>query len=140
VRADSVVARHHASFILGARTTTTAGTDSGTGTGTDSGTGHESAGGNSNSVLNISGNQLPIQACNDVVPVNGIGGDVPLSGIAAALSVTIAAAISLWLRDVLAVTSLDVTADEGQLIVTIGYTVLATSSPASLTLSVPGGP
>ena len=59
--------------------------------------------------------------------------------IAAALSVTIAAAISLWLRDVLAVTSLDVTA-EGQLIVTIGYTVLATSSPASLTLSVPGGP
>jgi hypothetical protein len=60
--------------------------------------------------------------------------------IAAALNVTIAAAISLWLRDVLAVTSLDVTADEGQLIVTIGYTVLATSSPASLTLSVPGGP
>jgi phage baseplate assembly protein W len=60
--------------------------------------------------------------------------------IAAALSVTIAAAISLWLRDVLSVTSLDVTADEGQLIVTIGYIVLATSSAASLTLSVPGGP
>jgi hypothetical protein len=43
-------------------------------------------GGNNNSVLNISGNQIPVQACNDTVPVNGIGGDVPLSGIAAALS------------------------------------------------------
>lgn len=43
-------------------------------------------GGNNNSVLNISGNQVPVQACNDTVPVNGIGGDVPLSGIAAALS------------------------------------------------------
>ena len=43
-------------------------------------------GGNNNSVLNISGNQVPVQACNDTVPVNGIGGDVPLSGVAAALS------------------------------------------------------
>jgi uncharacterized protein len=60
--------------------------------------------------------------------------------IAAALTVTIAAAISLWLRDVLSVTSLDVTAQDDQLIVTIGYTVLATSSPTSLTLTVPGGP
>ena len=60
--------------------------------------------------------------------------------IAAALNVTIAAAISLWLRDVLSVTSLDVTAQESQLIVNIGYTVLATGSPANLTLSVPGTP
>lgn len=58
--------------------------------------------------------------------------------IAAALSVTIAASISLWLRDVLSVTSLDVTAEGGELIVAIDYTVLATGSPASLTLSVPG--
>src|ERR1700689_1455847 len=43
-------------------------------------------GGNNNSLLNISGNQVPIQACNDTVPVNGIGGDAPLSGVAAALS------------------------------------------------------
>jgi phage baseplate assembly protein W len=60
--------------------------------------------------------------------------------IAAALSVTIAAAISLWLRDVLSVTSLDVTSEANELIVTIDYTVLATSAPASLTLSVPGEP
>ena len=60
--------------------------------------------------------------------------------IAAALTVTIAAAISLWLRDVLSVTSLDVTAQENQLIVSIDYTVLATGSPASLTVSVPGAP
>jgi Bacteriophage baseplate protein W len=59
--------------------------------------------------------------------------------VAAALNVTIAAAISLWLRDVLSVTSLNVTAQESQLIINIGYTVLATGSPTNLTLSVPGG-
>lgn len=58
--------------------------------------------------------------------------------IAAALNVTIAAAISLWLRDVLSVTSLDVSAQQSQLIINIGYTVLATGSPANLTLPVPG--
>jgi len=58
--------------------------------------------------------------------------------IAAALNVTIAAAISLWLRDVLSVTSLDVTAQGSQLIVNIGYTVLATGSATNLTLSTPG--
>jgi phage baseplate assembly protein W len=57
--------------------------------------------------------------------------------IAAALNVTIAAAISLWLQDVLQVTSLDVTAQGSQLNVNIGYTVLATGSPTNLTLSVP---
>jgi phage baseplate assembly protein W len=60
--------------------------------------------------------------------------------IAAALNVTIAAAISLWLQDVILVTALDVTAQDSQLIVNIGYTVLATGSPTTLTLSVPGGP
>jgi hypothetical protein len=58
--------------------------------------------------------------------------------IAAALNITIAAAISLWLSDVVAVTSLDVTAQGGQLTVSIGYTVLATGSAASLALPVPG--
>jgi phage baseplate assembly protein W len=57
--------------------------------------------------------------------------------IAAALNVTIAAAISLWLQDVLQVTSLDVTAQGSQLNVNIGYIVLATGSPTNLTLSVP---
>jgi phage baseplate assembly protein W len=60
--------------------------------------------------------------------------------IAAALNVTIAAAINLWLQDVVSVTSLNATAQDGQLIVNIAYTVLPTGSPASLTLSVPGGP
>lgn len=59
--------------------------------------------------------------------------------IAAALNVTIAAAISLWLRDVLSVTSLDVTAEGSQLIVEIGYTMLATGSAVNLTLSAPEG-
>jgi phage baseplate assembly protein W len=58
--------------------------------------------------------------------------------IAAALNVTIAAAISLWLRDVLSVTSLDVTAQGSQLTVNIGYIVLATGSATNLTLSAPG--
>jgi uncharacterized protein len=60
--------------------------------------------------------------------------------IAAALNVTIAAAISLWLRDVLSVTSVDVTAQQSQLIVDISYVVLATGSPASVTLPIAGGP
>jgi Bacteriophage baseplate protein W len=58
--------------------------------------------------------------------------------IAAALNVTIAAAINLWLQGVLSVTSLNVSAEDNQLIVNIGYTVLATGSPTTLTLSVPG--
>lgn len=57
--------------------------------------------------------------------------------IAAALNVTIAAAISLWLQDVLQVTSLDVSAQGSQLNVNIGYILLATGSPTNLTLSVP---
>jgi uncharacterized protein len=58
--------------------------------------------------------------------------------IAAALNVTVAAAISLWLQDVLSLTSLDVTAQDNQLTFNIGYTVLATGSPTNLTVSVPG--
>ena len=59
--------------------------------------------------------------------------------IAAALNVTIAAAISLWLRDVISVSSLDVRAEDSQLIVDISYTVLPAGEPASVTLTVPGG-
>jgi uncharacterized protein len=59
--------------------------------------------------------------------------------IAAALQVTIAAAISLWLGDVISLTSLDVTSQASLLSVTLAYTVLATGTPASVTLSVPGG-
>ena len=44
-------------------------------------------GGNNNSLLNISGNQIPVQACNDTVPVNGIGGLVPAQGLSGALSI-----------------------------------------------------
>jgi hypothetical protein len=36
-------------------------------------------------LVNLSGNQVPVQLCNDYVPVNVIGGQVPLNGIAAAL-------------------------------------------------------
>ncbi len=44
-------------------------------------------GGNGNgSLVNVSNNQVPLQACNDYVAVNVLGGQVPLSSIAAALS------------------------------------------------------
>ena len=39
----------------------------------------------SGGLVNLSGNQVPVQLCNDYVPVNVIGGQVPLNGIAAAL-------------------------------------------------------
>jgi phage baseplate assembly protein W len=58
--------------------------------------------------------------------------------IAAALNVTIAASISLWLQDVLSLTALDVTAQDNELLINISYTVLATGSPTTRTLSVPG--
>ncbi|BDE11156.1 MULTISPECIES: GPW/gp25 family protein [Mycobacterium] len=60
--------------------------------------------------------------------------------IAAALNVTIAAAINLWLQDVLSVTSLGVSSQDGVLSVNIGYVVLATGAATNLTLAVPGGP
>lgn len=58
--------------------------------------------------------------------------------IAAALNVTIAASISLWLGDVIALGSVDVTAQENRLSVTVAYTVLSTGTQASLTVSGPG--
>jgi phage baseplate assembly protein W len=58
--------------------------------------------------------------------------------IAAALNITITAAIAQWLGDVISLTSLDVTADDNRLTVFLSYTVLATGAAAELTLSVPG--
>lgn len=59
--------------------------------------------------------------------------------IAAALNVTIAAAIGLWLGDVISLSALEVGAQENQLTVSLSYTVLATGTPADLTLAIPGG-
>ena len=36
-------------------------------------------------LVNVSGNQIPVQACNDYIPVNILGGQLTLSSIAAAL-------------------------------------------------------
>lgn len=36
-------------------------------------------------LVNLSGNQVPVQLCNDNVPVNVIGGQVPVSDLSAAL-------------------------------------------------------
>ena len=40
---------------------------------------------NGDSVLNVSGNQLPIQACNNSIPVNVLGIQVPVTGASGAL-------------------------------------------------------
>ena len=42
---------------------------------------------NGDSVLNVSGNQIPVQACNDTVPVNVLGGQVVGQDIAGALGI-----------------------------------------------------
>jgi len=57
--------------------------------------------------------------------------------IAAALNITITAAIGRWLGDVISLTSLDVTAQDSRLTVFLAYVVLATGAPAELTMSVP---
>jgi hypothetical protein len=42
---------------------------------------------NNNSLVNASGNQIPLQACNNDIPVNAgvLAGQIPLSDISAAL-------------------------------------------------------
>src|SRR5579862_7556925 len=40
---------------------------------------------NGDSVLNLSGNQLPINACNNQIPIQGIGAQVPIQNITALL-------------------------------------------------------
>ena len=48
--------------------------------------GGPTSGFNGDSVLNVSGNQLPLQACNNDIPINGLLGiQVPLSGLSGAL-------------------------------------------------------
>jgi hypothetical protein len=42
---------------------------------------------NNDSVLNLSGNQIPVQLCNNDIPVNVLGVQVPLSAISAVLGV-----------------------------------------------------
>jgi hypothetical protein len=42
---------------------------------------------NNDSVLNLSGNQVPIQLCNNDIPINALGVQVPLSAISAVLGV-----------------------------------------------------
>jgi len=40
---------------------------------------------NNDSVLNVSGNQLPVQACNNDIPVNVAGVQVPVDGVSGVL-------------------------------------------------------
>jgi hypothetical protein len=49
---------------------------------------------NNDSLLNVSGNQLPLQACNNEIPVNVLGVQVPLTAISAALGVLNSGALS----------------------------------------------
>ena len=58
--------------------------------------------------------------------------------IAAALNVTIAAAISLWMGDVIALSGLEVSAQDDVLTVFVSYTVLATDNAAASAFAAPG--
>ena len=46
----------------------------------------DNSGFNNDSVLNLSNNQVPIVACNNTIPVNVLGIQVPVTGVAGALS------------------------------------------------------
>jgi hypothetical protein len=48
---------------------------------------NDTSGFNNDSLVNVSGNQLPVQACNNDIPVNAgvLAGQIPLSDISAAL-------------------------------------------------------
>jgi phage baseplate assembly protein W len=59
--------------------------------------------------------------------------------VAAALSVTITAAVGRWLGDVISLTALDVAAEDSTLSVSIAYDVLATGSGSVMNLSIPSG-
>ena len=59
--------------------------------------------------------------------------------VAAALSITVPAAVQQWLGDVVKIESVDVTPAASQLQVTLSYLVLATGAASTLTLSVPVG-
>jgi phage baseplate assembly protein W len=57
--------------------------------------------------------------------------------VAAAVEVTITAAVTRWLGDLIVLTGLDASADESRLNVTLTYTELATGMLGQTTLSVP---
>ncbi len=58
--------------------------------------------------------------------------------VAAALQVTIGSSVQRWLGDVIAVSSLQVTAHESELNVQLNYQVLATGQAGAASLTVPG--
>ncbi|HLM87174.1 MAG TPA: GPW/gp25 family protein [Solirubrobacteraceae bacterium] len=71
----------------------------------------------------------------------GVGDDLfgPNSPeLAAALNITISAAIQRWLGDVISLSSLEVTAVESTLTVSLAYVVLATGQATTTTLTVAG--
>lgn len=71
----------------------------------------------------------------------GVGDDLfgPNSPeLAAALNVTITAAVQRWLGDLIAINSLDVTAVDSTLNVTLAYVVLATGQASLTTVTVAG--
>jgi uncharacterized protein len=59
--------------------------------------------------------------------------------VAAALAITVSAAIEQWLGDVIKIQSVDVSSLASTLTVMLSYAVVATGDPATLTLSVPVG-
>jgi uncharacterized protein len=58
--------------------------------------------------------------------------------VAAALTLTVRAAVQQWLGDVIALTGVDVSAQHGALEVNLGYRVLATVVATAATLVLPG--
>jgi phage baseplate assembly protein W len=58
--------------------------------------------------------------------------------VAAALNVTITAAVGRWLGDVISLTTVDVTAQDSALVVSLGYRLLATGALSELSLTVAG--
>jgi phage baseplate assembly protein W len=59
--------------------------------------------------------------------------------VAAALSITVTAAVQQWLGDVVKIQSVDVTSAASELQVVLSYLVIATGTAAATTLSVPVG-
>lgn len=57
--------------------------------------------------------------------------------MAAALNITISAAVLRWLGDVIALSSLDVSARESELLITLAYRILETGASATTTLTIP---
>ncbi len=59
--------------------------------------------------------------------------------VAAALSITVSAAVQQWLGDVVQIQSVDVTSAGSQLQVMLSYVTVTTGAPSTLTLAVPVG-